>query len=410
MAETIQAMRERRAALAKEARNLLDQNPGASWDKETHGKRYDEIVEDIGRIDDAIGRQQKLNDLEAEQAFTEAGGRVIDEEDPNASPEAKRRSVFMRWVRGGDRRLATEDLAILNTMSVGTDAEGGYTVPLEVAKRVYEALKAYGGMRQVATIIQTTSGATIQYPTSDGTSETGELVAENTAAASQDPTFGAVQLPTYKFSSKVVTVPFELLQDSTVNIEEFINNRLRTRLGRTMNNYFTVGTGTSQPKGVVAAASAGKTGTTGQTTTVIYDDLVDLVHSVDPAYRALGRCRFMLNDDSIKIIRKLKDSQSRPLWVPNFDTGIQKGSPDELLGYPVTVNQDVATMAASAKSILFGDFSFYVIRDVMAVSMFRFTDSAYTSKGQVGFLAWLRSGGTFTDVGGAVKYYANSAT
>jgi HK97 family phage major capsid protein len=124
----------------------------------------------------------------------------------------------------------------------------------------------------------------------------------------------------------------------------------------------------------------------------------------------------MMNDASVKVIRKIKDGQSRPIFVPGlrgfaiFRRRQAGGAPDSLLSYPIQVNQDVATMAANAKSILYGDFSFYIIRDAMDVQMFRFTDSAFATKGQVGFLALLRSGGQFVDVGGSVKYYANSAT
>jgi len=219
-------------------------------------------------------------------------------------------------------------------------------------------------------------------------------------------------------------VPFELLQDAIIDVEAFVRQRLATRLGRVGNTGFTVGTGTTQPDGVVPQASSGKVGTTGQTATIIYDDLVDLIHAVDPAYRN-GRSSFMTNDALLKVIRKLKDSQNRPLWVPSFDRGIVAGvgvssqggytaesNPvvfDTLMGYPVWVNNDMATPAANAKTLLFGDFSYYKIRDAMEVQMFRFTDSAYTKLGQVAFLAWVRMGGNLVDTN-AVKYYAHSAT
>ncbi len=302
---------------------------------------------------------------------------------------------------------------IRNTMSEGTASQGGYTVQTEVAATVLEALKAYGGMRAVADVIQTTQGNPLSYPTSDGTSEVGEIVAENGSATAADASFGTLGLPVYKFSSKVITVPFELLQDSNVDIEAFVRNRLVTRLGRITNTKFTVGSGSSEPNGVVTAVSTGKTGLTGQTGTIIYDDLVDMQHSIDPAYRQPGNCRWMLNDASVKVIRKIKDGQNRPIFVPGYDTMIpgQSGSiPDVVLGDPVQINQDVATMAANAKSVLYGDFRYYVIRDVMSVTMFRFTDSVYTKAGQVGFLAWMRSGGNLMDIGGAIKAYANSAT
>ena len=269
-------------------------------------------------------------------------------------------------------------------------------------------MKDFGGMRSVATVIATDMGNDMSFPTSDGTSEVGELIAQNTTATAADPTFGTISLAVYKFSSKIVAIPFELLQDSQINVASFVESRLVKRLGRITNQYFTTGTGTSQPRGVVTGAGTGKTGTTGQTTTVIFDDLVDLVHSVDPAYRAAPGVRFMMNDASLKVIRKLKDSQNRPVFLPGYD-GLGGAMGDSLLGYGITVNQDMATMAANAKSIAFGDFGQYVIRDVMAPTLFRFEDSAYAKLGQVGFLMWHRAGGNLLD-SGAVKLYVNSAT
>jgi HK97 family phage major capsid protein len=130
-------------------------------------------------------------------------------------------------------------------------------------------------MRAVAEVIRTAAGNTINYPTSDGTAETGELLAQNATAAALDLSFGVKAIGAYKYSSKSVAVPIELLQDSAVDIEAFVTKRLVTRLGRITNTHFTTGTGSGQPNGIVTAAGSGKVGTTGQTLTVIYDDLID---------------------------------------------------------------------------------------------------------------------------------------
>jgi HK97 family phage major capsid protein len=217
-------------------------------------------------------------------------------------------------------------------------------------------------------------------------------------------------LSVYKYGSKVVAVPLELLQDSEVDIESFIRNRLAQRIGRITNLHFTVGSGVAQPKGAVTGATVGKVGATGTATSAGYDDFVDLEHSLDPAYRRMAGVRWMMHDNSLKAARKLKDTAGRPIWMPSYDAGIQSSYPDTLLGYPITINQDLATMAANAKSVLFGAFSYgYKIRDVMDVTVFRFSDSAYVKKGQIGFLAWMRCGGTVVDPQ-SIKYFQNSAT
>lgn len=406
MAHSIQALRERRSTRAQELNALLNQNPGEKWNKD-HQAKYDEGMAEITALEGEINRNQALLDSMAEEAIHGKIGEAADRAAHDKKTPAAQ--LYAKWLRGGDNALSAAEWAdIRATLSTTTGSEGGYSVQSDVAKTLIESLKAFGGMREVATVIATDMGNPLSFPTTDGTTETGELIAENTTATAADPTFGTVAVNAYKFSSKIVAVPFELLQDSQVDIEAFINARLIERIGRATNTYFTTGTGTAQPRGVVTGAAAGKVGTTGQTLTVIVDDLIDLVHSVDPAYRAAGRCGFMMNDASLKVVRKLKDSTGRPIFMPGYD-GLAGPMPDSLLGYGITLNQDVAVMAANAKSILFGDMSKYVIRDVMSANLFRFSDSAYAKLGQVGFLMWSRSGGNLLD-SGAVKYYQNSAT
>jgi HK97 family phage major capsid protein len=303
---------------------------------------------------------------------------------------------------------ARQNPDIRAAMSTTTGSEGGYTVATEFSRSLLEAMKQMGGVRAVASAIQTATGAQMLFPTADATAEEGEIVGQNAAVTNGETTFGQASMDVYKYSSKSIALPFELLQDSFIDIEAYIKSLLQLRLGRIQNRHQTVGTGTGQPRGIVTGASVGKTGATGQTTSVTYDDLVDLEHSVDPIYRQ--RAGYMFHDDVLKVVRKIKDTQGRPIFVPGYEQGNPGGAPDRLMGRAININQNMAAMAANAKSILYGDFSKYLIRDVMDVTLFRMTDSAYTLKGQVGFVAFCRSGGNLLDVGGAVKAYANSAT
>ena len=408
---SIQALREKRGTIAAALQTLVAK---PDFDAATDQAIYDNSMGEIDKIDASIKRINDANAKLAEDAsnysVAEAASRL------GRDKGDKGLSLYGKWLRGGDNALNADDWAtIRNTMSTTTGSEGGFTVQTDVATSVLDALKAFGGMRDLATVLRTEKGNSMSFPTSDGTSETGEIIAENVTATSADPVFGTKSLPVYKYSSKIAAVPFELLQDSSVDIEAFVQNRLVTRLGRITNTHFTVGTGTAQPTGLITASTTGVTAanSTSQVTAIIYDSIINLIHSVDPAYRALGNAKFMMNDASVKVIRQIKDTAGRPIFVPGYD-GTQGGAPfsgpDTLCGYPIVINQDVAVMAAGAKSIAFGDFSFYYVRDAMDISMFRFTDSAYTKLGQVGFLAWMRSGGNFIDVGGAVKLFINAAT
>ncbi|MFC5423036.1 phage major capsid protein [Bosea eneae] len=405
---SIQALREQRAAKARALNELVNK---ADWNPDVDQPVYDQGMAELDELDAKIKRIQDVNAKVADEALKHS---VIDAADRVArNQKSDGARIYAKWLRGGDKALTAEDWEVVrNTMSTTTPSEGGYTVATDVATTVLDALKAFGGMRGVAGVISTSSGNPMSFPTSDGTAEEGEIVPENASASDADVSFGTAGLPVYKYSSKVVPVPFELLQDSSVDIEAFVRGRITTRLGRITNKHFTVGTGTGQPNGVITAAGIGVTAANGssQVTAITYDSLVDLQHSVDPAYREGGNCRFMMNDSSVKVVRKIKDTNGRPIFVPGYEETSPGGAPDRLLGNPITVNQNMAAMAASARSIAFGDFKHYAIRDVMAVEMFRFTDSAYTKKGQVGFLAWMRSGGNLLDVGGAVKVFINAAS
>lgn len=405
---SLKALRERLNARAQAVRELVDQN-NKDW-KPEHQSAYDAGMAECEDLRNQVNRLVAANELLADERTQQQIDEAARRQVPGSGADASQaREIYTRYLRGGRDALTAEDWTkIRATMSTTTGSEGGFSVMTQVARTIVDALKAYGGMRAVSEVVVMEQGNPMNFPGSDGTAETGELIAENTTATAADPVFTSVAVNVFKFGSKIVTVPIELLMDSEVDIEAFVRRRLVQRIGRITNQMFTTGTGTGQPRGVVTGAAVGKTGTTGQTTSVIFDDLVDLIHSVDPEYRKSPRCRFMMNDLSLRNIRKLKDSQNRPIFLPGYD-GLGGRMPDMLLGYEVQVNQDVATMAANAKSILFGDFGYYLIRDVLQMNLFRFTDSKYAEKGQVGFLMWARSGGNLLDTG-AVKHYANSAS
>lgn len=306
-----------------------------------------------------------------------------------------------------DRALFAAGLNRFNATTNGqstTNAAGGYTIAPEWSNELLVAMKAFGGMRQVARIYSTASGASLPFPTLDDTAQTGSIVSENTQITQDtDLTFGNVTMGAYTYKTGLMTVSLQLLNDSAFDFNAVVRDAMARRLATIQNSHFTTGTGSSQPQGVVVGAASGKVGATGQTLTVITDDLIDLEHSVDPAYRP--GARFMMNDSSFKVIKKLKDSQNRPLFLPGFTVG----AADTILGYPISINQDVAVMAANAKSILFGNFSNYIVRDVVGVEMVvlreRFADYL-----QVGYIAFQRSDGKLVSAASPIKYYANSAT
>lgn len=287
---------------------------------------------------------------------------------------------------------------IENAAGVGTGAAGGFLVPPEFRTALIEQTTFVAAMRQYAEVITTDTGVNLPWPTVDDTAQEGAILGENTQITEQDVTFGQNSLDAYMYTSKLVRVSLQLLNDNAFNLNSWLPRALGRRIGRIQNRHFTVGTGTSQPDGIVTSATVGVTTTGSFATTggVGYDNLVDLIDSIDPSY-INPNSRFMLNQATRKVFRKLKDSQNRPLWEPS----LQVGAPDTLLGYGVALNNYMPTPAVNAKAIVFGDLNAaYVIRDVSDVAVMRLVER-YADFLQVGFFAFQRSDGTLQNASAA---------
>jgi HK97 family phage major capsid protein len=282
-------------------------------------------------------------------------------------------------------------------LGTSSGAIGGYTVADEMMKSLEVSLLAFGGMRQAATVLRTTTGADLPWPTMNDTANKGRIIGENSVMTNTDISFGQIVFQAFKYTSDYVLVSWEFLQDSTINAAEVIGKALGERIGRITNDHFTTGDASSKPNGIVTAAGAGVTATS-LTATTTYSFLMDLVHSVDPAYRANGK--FMLSDAALKMVRKVLipqysgDTAGAPLWQPSLVAGV----PDQLLGYPYVINQSMTAPATTVKSIIFGDLSKYMIRDVRDITLVR-AEERFIEYGQVAFLAWSRHDGDLLDAG-----------
>jgi len=308
-------------------------------------------------------------------------------------------------VRPGSRNLdidlnrrAPRTLVEARDLSAVTGASGGFLNPDGFMNSLERNMLAFGGMREVAQIIRTERGDDIPWPTADDTGNTGEQLGESASIGSSvDPTFGAVVFKAYKFSSKLIKVPVELLEDSVFDIVSILGEMLGERLGRIQNTKFTTGTGAATPNGIVTAATSGVTAASG--TAITADELLDLLYSVDKAY--LNGASFMMHRLVLKAVRQLKTGDGQYLWRP----GITLGEPDVLNGYPVVQNSDMSsTITSGDKTVLFGQLSKYKIREVRGIRMRRLVER-YADTDQEGFVAFLRCDGNLLDAGTApVKY------
>jgi len=408
----VKALREERAKLVADAQAILVKADKIGKEDES---RFDQMMADADTIKANIDRLEKVLAVEQElgQRVEQRAGRDNVSITEAKNQDEQEGTIFRKWLVGGMQDLSDRERQFMQrraapviqaAQSVGTTTAGGFLVPQSFSDRLEVALKYYSGVMENAEVIETDSGADMPWPTVNDTTQVGAILAENATISAQDVTFASVTLKAYMYTSKLIAVSLQLMQDSFFNMENLIADIAGERLGRIFNTHFTTGTGSGQPNGIVTAAASGKVGTTGQTTSVIYDDLIDLIHSIDPAYRRGSK--WMANDSSIKVVRKLKDSQNRPLWEPS----VQAGQPDTLLGYPVVTNNDVAAMAANAKSILFGALNKYKVRRVRGMTLMRLNER-YADALQVGFFAFARVDGNLIDAGtNPVKYYQNSAT
>lgn len=275
--------------------------------------------------------------------------------------------------------------------SVLNPSAGGYTVPNEFVRNLESAMLWYGGVAGAATVIRTAGNGDLLIPTCNDTSNTGAIIAENAQDTQQDLAFAAITMRAYKYTSKMVYVSRELMSDSAFNMGSYLADRLGERLGRIKNTHLTTGDGASKPVGVVTSSTLGVTAASATAFTA--DEVLGLIHSVDPAYRSLG-CSFMMHDSVLLMLRKLKDGNGQYLFNPVTATG-----PANIWGYPYIVNNDMDAVPASGdKSILFGAFSKYLIREVAEVTVRR-SEHFRFDYDQEAFVANIRFDGNLLDAG-----------
>ena len=281
-------------------------------------------------------------------------------------------------------RSKTPMPTVMNALQIGTDSEGGYLVPDEYEHTLVEALEEENVFRQLAKVIRTSSGDR-KIPVV-ATKGTASWIDEEGAYLESDDSFGQVSIGAYKVGT-MIKVSEELLNDSVFDLEAYISREFARRIGAKEEEAFFTGDGSGKPLGVLAANGGAETGvTTASATAITADELIDLFYSLKAPYRR--NAVWVLNDSTIKAIRKLKDNQGQYLWQPSLTAG----APDLLLGKPVRTSAYMPAIAADAKTIAFGDFSYYWIADRQGRS-FKRLNELFATTGQVGFMATQRVDG-----------------
>ncbi len=383
MSNRIKELREKQATIVTEARERLDQINAAT--DEARAKEletaHDAAMAEHDRLEKLIEREERLASLEKRSEEERAKKRPVSSNDGEGrgqddGDKLEYRHVFHKFLASGadPMELTSEERAVLKagvvskeefrTQVTTSGGPGGYTVPVELADQIIKTMKDWGPMydEDICTVLNTASGNQINLPTVDDTAVTAEKHTEGTALTDdggKDAAFAQKRLDAYVYDTEFVKFSMELAQDSVFNMESLLGTLLGERLARIANKELTVGDGTGDPNGVATASSLGKTAAA--TAAITADEIIDLLHSVNSAYRRSPKARFMFADTTLAAIRKLKDGQGNYLWQMG---DVKTSQPGTLLGYAYSINDDMDSLAAAKKVMLFGDFSKYFVRKV----------------------------------------------
>lgn len=396
---TLQELQQKAAALATEMRTLHASVPDGTAMTGEQRSKWEEMRSALNTLQEQIKREEELR--AADQSFVEGRSTELENQarrdNGDLGQDEQRAAAFDAFMRRGLGELTTEERQVLQEMRAQAASQGdagGYTVPTTLLNRVFERMRAYGGIASVSQLMVTDGGNVIEWATSDGTEEIGELLGENSQASEGDVGFGTGNLGAHKLSSKIIRVSNELLADSGIDMEAYLSGRIASRLGRGEAFYLVKGTGAGnpvQPTGLEASTSVGKV--TASAAEFSWQEANGLIHSIDPAYRSAPQFRLAFNDNTLQRFEEMVDGNNRPLWLP----GIDADRPATILKYKYVIDQAIDSIGAGKKFMFAGDFEQFIVRRVRYMALKRLTER-FADYDQVGFLAFHRFGCVLQDV------------
>ena len=379
-------MRNKRAKAFESAKAFIESHAVDGILSAEDSATYDEIEKDIKKYDEAIGRMERLEAMDAE--LSKPVSTPITEKPVKATEDIKRgrssdsyRDAFWNQARAKNGSISYE---VRNALQEGVDSEGGYLVPDEFERTLVQSLENETIVRQHATVITTESGSRkIPIVTEKGTAS---WVEEEGIIPDGDDVFGQQQIDAHKVGT-IIKVSEELLNDSAFDLESYFSAEFTRRIGDKEEESFFTGNGVKKPLGVLADEGGAEIGiTTASATAITADDIVDLFYSLKAPYRK--KAIWVLNDATVAAIRKLKDENGQYLWQP----ALHDGDHETLLGKRIYTSPFMPELQAGQKSVLFGDFTYYWIGDREGIT-FKRLNERFADSGQVGFLATKRLDG-----------------
>lgn len=381
-------LREKRAKAWDATKAFLDTKRGtdgliSAEDEATYNKMEADVIalgKEIDRLEKQAILDAELNAPMANPLTGKPSTPKLEGKTGRATDEYRKAFWNAMRTRAGEGL----DPTVKNALKIGTDSEGGYLVPDEFERTLVDALEEENIFRRLAKVITTASGdRKIPVVASKGTAS---WIDEEGAIPESDDSFGQVSIGAYKLGT-MIKVSEELLNDSVFQLEPYISREFARRIGNKEEEAFFIGDGSGKPTGILAATGGAQLGvTTAGATAITLDEVLDLFYSLKAPYR--NKSVFIMNDSTVKAIRKLKDGQGQYLWQPS----IQAGTQDTILNRPLYTSSYVPAIEAGAKTIAFGDFSYYWVADRQG-RVFKRLNELYAVTGQVGFVATQRVDG-----------------
>nr|DAI96067.1 MAG TPA: major capsid protein [Caudoviricetes sp.] len=350
---------------------------------------YNKMVDDMDRMGKEIARLEKLEALDVEMSratskpLTSAPVAAPTEDEAPVSKTGRGTKDYAKnfWRVMRSKSVPHE---VMNALQVGTETEGGYLVPDEYEHTLVQALEEQNIFRQLAHVIHTSSGdRKIPVVASKGTAQ---WIDEEAQYPESDDSFGQVSIGAYKLAT-MIKISEELLNDSVFDMPSYIATEFARRIGAAEEEAFFTGNGAGRPLGILAETGGAQVGVTGaKADAVTFDEVMDLFYSLRSPYRR--NAVFIMNDATVKALRKLKNGNGDYIWQPS----VTAATPDTILNRPVYTSGFMPTLAAGAKTVLFGDLNYYWVADREGRS-FKRLNELYAPTGQVGFLASQRVDG-----------------
>lgn len=405
--EYIRRLHEQRMSAWESAKEILDRAAGEKRELTAEeDASYLRANADIDALDERIKAETEREERDRASAQTFERLRAQPVEDKRHTTQ--RGEELRNWLTGktGKRAMEVRPEAPVDwrALSKGTASAGGNTVKTSFyGQLVQHMIEVSGVLNAGPTVLTTATGEDLQIPKTTAHSSSASIVAEAGTLSANEPTFGQVTLGSFKYGF-LMKITHELANDTAVDLEGYLSMQAGRALGNGFGAHLVTGDGSGKPNGVLTASTLGKTGTAAVAGAPNGDDLIDLFYSVISPYRNSSSCGWLMRDGTVAAVRKLKDDNGQYLWQPS----LQVGAPDTILGKPLHTDPNVPAVAATAKSILFGDFSTYFVRNVETIRFERSDDFAFDTD-VITYRVLLRGDGDLVDTTGAVKHFAGGA-